>query len=215
MIVLAALALPALLAPQVQSGQQLHYHTTWTSVINSPQSAGAKPAPVERTYTVNVSRASGGRLSWTRQYNAAAEPLLRFSSDASGEVVNRNNKKASGVPDFVYDAALLGPPPETLQPGVTWTNAIRQPGADAFWTSTVEEANAATGVVRLRLSFQSHGARGFQGDKSIRDQREDGEAVFVHGVMTKLALQGRETTTTPQSSIVQAVAIETQLENAI
>ncbi len=215
MIMLAALALPALLTPQVHPGQQLHYQTTWTSVMNSPQAAGTKPEPVRRTYTVNVSGASGGQLSWTQQYNAAAEPLLKFSSDASGEVVDRNNQKASGVPDFVYNASLLGHPPEALQPGVRWTNAIRQPGSDAFWTSTVEEVNAATGVVRLRLSFQSQGARGFQGDKSIQDEREDGEAVFVHGVMTKLALQGRETTTTAQSRIVQAVAIDTQLENAI
>jgi hypothetical protein len=152
MIMLAAVVLPALLAPQVRTGQQLHYRTTWTTVMNGPQVAGVKPAPVERTYTISVSAASAGQLSWTQQDTAGADQLLQFSSDASGEVVDRNSHKATGVPDFVYDAALLGEPPELLRPGATWTNAIRQRGADAFWTSTVEEANPATGVLRLRLS---------------------------------------------------------------
>jgi hypothetical protein len=213
MMMLAAVVLPALLAPQVRTGQQLHYHTTWTTVANGPQVAGVKPAPVERTYTVRVSDASAGQLSWTQQYTPGPDQLLKFSSDASGEVVDRNSHKATGVPGFVYDAALLGQPPDILRPGATWTNAIRQPGSDAFWTSTVEEANPATGVVRLRLIFQSRGERGLRGDKSVQDEREDGEALFVRGIMTKLSLQGRQIVTLPQRRFTDAFTIETHLED--
>ena len=185
-MLLAALALPALLTPQVHAGERLHYRTTWTREMNGPLLAGMKPSVSGADYTVTVSDASPAHVSWTRQY--------------------------TGMPVFVYDTALLGQPPAALNLGATWTNVIHHPGGDELWTSTVEEANAATGTVRLRLSFESHGSSGFNGDKSASDRREDGQAVFVQGIMTQLSLQGRETTTSPQLRITNAVAIETRLE---
>src|SRR5581483_3469515 len=160
---LAAVVLPALLAPQVRTGQQLRYRTTVTRQMNAPQVAGSRPSVTDGSYTVTVSDATPPDGSLSHQY--------------------------------MYDAALLGRPPSVLQPGVTWTNSIHNVASDDIWSSTVEEANPATGVVRLRLSFQSRGERGFRGDKSMQDEREDGEAIFVRGIMTKLSLQGRQIVT--------------------
>lgn len=212
MLLVAALTLPALLAPQVRTGEQLRYRTTWTRQLNSPRLAGMGPSVSGVTYTVTVSDASPAHVSWTRRYTSGASSLLKFASDSSGQVVDRDSGKVAGLPVFIYNAALLGQPPGVLRPGATWTNSIHHPGADELWTSTVEEANASTGTVRLRLSFQGRGSAGFNGDKYSRHQREAGEAVFVHGVMTLLSLRGRETTTYPESRITNAVAIETRLE---
>ncbi len=213
MLMLAALALPALLAPQVRTGQQLHYRTTWTRQISGPQLAGVRPNVSGVAYTVTVSDASPAHVSWSRQYTGGSNSALKFASDLSGQVIDRGSGKAAGLPVFIYNAALLGQPPAVLHPGVTWTNSIHHPGGDELWTSTVEEAIASTGAVRLRLSFQGHASAGFNGDKYVRDQREYGAAIFVHGVMTELSLQGRETTTYPESRITNAVAIETRLED--
>ncbi len=212
-MLLAAVALPALLAPQVRTGQQLRYHTTWTRQINGPQLAAASPTVTGVTYTVTVSDGSPAHVSWTRRYTGGSNSLLKFASDISGQVVDRDSGKAAGLPVFIYNTALLGQPPGLLRPGVSWTNSIHHGGAYELWSSTVTDANAATGLVRLRLSFQGHSGSGFIGDKYLRDQREDGEAVFVHGIMTKLTLQGAETITSTQSRIVETVAIETQLED--
>jgi hypothetical protein len=142
------------------------------------------------------------------------EPNVAGTKPASSDETNTVTVSDASRALFAYDPAMLGQPPEVLRPGVTWTNAIHQPSGDQLWTSTVEEANTATGVVRLRLTFQSNGERGFRGDKSRQDQREDGEAVFVRGVLTKISLQGRQTTITPQRRISSAVSTETSLEGA-
>lgn len=212
MIALAAVALPALLTPQVRAGEQLRYRTTWTRQLNSPRLASMRPSVSGVTYTVTVSGASLAGVSWTRHYTSGGNSLLKFASDSSGQVVDRDSGKVAGLPVFIYNTALLGQPPSVLRPGATWTNAIHHPGADELWTITVREAIASTGTVRLRLSFQGHAGAGFNGDKYSRDQREQGEAVFVHGVMTSLSLRGWETTTYPESQITNAVAIETRLE---
>ncbi len=212
-MLLAAVALPALLAPQVRTGQQLRYHTTWTRQLSSPQLTSARPTVTGVTYTVTVLDGSPARVSWTRQYTGGTNAHLDFVSDPSGRVIDRDSGKAAGLPVFIYNTALLGRPPAILRAGVTWTNAIHHIGADEFWTSTVQETNASTGTVRLRLSFQGHSSSGFNGDKYVRDRREDGAAVFVHGVMTELSLQGRETITYPESRITNAVTIETRLED--
>jgi len=211
MILLAAVALPALLAPRVRTGEQLRYHTTWTRQPNGPQLAGG-PIVTGVDYTVTVSDGSRAHVSWTRKYTSGSISLLKFASDISGQVIDRNSGKAAGLPVFIYNTALLGQPPSVLRPGGTWTNSIHHVTSNEIWTSTVEEANASTGTVRLRLSFEGHSGSAL-GEKYQLSQREDGEAVFVHGIMTKLALRGSETTTSAQSRIIEAVAIETRLED--
>ncbi len=210
MTLLAAIILPALLTPRIHNGERFHYHTTWTRQINGPRLAGAAPDVSAVTYTVTVTSASPAQISWTRQYSGGS--VLQFASDSSGQVTDRGSGKIAGLPVFIYNTALLGQPPAVLRPGVTWTNSIHHATGDELWTSTVNEADALTGTVRLRLSFQGHSSSGFNGDKYRRDQREDGEAVFVHGVMTVLSLQGRQTTTYPESRVTNAVAIETRLD---
>jgi len=212
MMLLAAAALPALLTPQVRAGEQLRYRTTWTRQINGPRLAGTSPSVSGVTYTVTVSDGSPSHVTWARQYTGGSNTRLKFASDTSGHVVDRESGKTAGIPVFIYNTALLGQPPTVLRPGSAWTNSIHHPGVDEVWTSTVVEANAETGTVRLRLSFHGHSSSGFNGDKFSRDQREDGQAVFVRGVMTALSLQGRETTTYPESRITDAIAVETRLE---
>lgn len=103
-----------------------------------------------------------------------------------------------------------------MQPSATWKNSIAHPSGTEYWTATVEQANPATGLVRLHVIFQAHGESGFAADKYSRDQREDGEIVFVHGIMTKLSLQGRETTTYPQHGrYSNSLAVETSLQDPL
>lgn len=155
------------------------------------------------------------------RYHTIRTSLMTEPNVAGTKPTSSDETKTVTVSDasralFAYDPAKLGQPPEVLRPGATWTNTIHKTSGDELWTSTIEEANAATGVVRLRLTFQSNGEDGFRGDKSRHDQREDGEAVFVHGVLTKLSLQGRQTMITPQgrfSRMNYAVATETSLED--
>lgn len=180
--------------------------------MHGPALAGA-PIQTGVDYTVTVTGAPPGRVSWTRQYTGGSNTVLKFSSDASGHVVDSKGGKNSDLPVFIYNSALLGDPPRTLRPGVTWTNTIRHTLSDEIWTSTVTEANPLTKTVRLRLHFEGHASVGFRGDKYSQEQVEDGEAVFVQGVMTKLSLQGRETTIYPERRVTEAVAMETRLED--
>lgn len=211
MIVLAAAVLPALLTPNVHAGQHLHYRTTWTRQMHGPALAGS-PIVTGVRYTVTVMGVSGGNVSWDRQYTSGSGTLLKFSSDASGQVLDRAGVKAVELPVFVYNSGLLGRPPAELRPGVSWTNTIHHPTSEEFWTSTVEEADPVNGTLRLRLAFEGHGDVGFRGDKYSQEQRETGEAVFVHGILTTLSLRGSETTIYPQRRITEAVAMDTRLE---
>lgn len=181
--------------------------------MDAPLLAGFKPTQSGVAYTVMVGDATASHLTWTRQYAGTGE-VMRFTSDQSGKVIGEN-RQAVALPVFVYSSTLLGQPPGILSPGTTWTNTIRHPTSTEYWTTTVTELNPATGLVRLHLSFQGSGEAGFAGDKGTQDQREDGEAVFVHGIMTRLSLAGRETSTYPdRRRITNAVAIETRLEDA-
>lgn len=180
--------------------------------MDAPVLAGFKPTQSGVAYTVLVSDPSASHLAWTRQYSGSGE-VLKFSSDQSGKVIGEN-RQVVALPVFVYSSTLLGQPPGTLSPGATWTNTIRHPTSTEYWTTTVAEVNPATGMVRLHISFQGSGEAGFAGGKGSQDQREDGEALFVHGIMTRLSLAGRETTTYPdRRRITNAVAIETRLED--
>lgn len=213
MISLAAAVLPALLAPNVRKGQQLHYHTTWTRQTHAPALAGS-PILTGVDYTVTVLDVTGTSVSWNRKYTGGSDALLKFSSDASGQVVDRSGRKAAELPVFIYNSALLGNPPQQLRRGATWTNTIHRAASQELWTSTVEEADPLTRTVRLRLTFRGHSEVGGGGATYSEEQSEAGEAVFVQGVMTKLSMQGRETTVYPERRITESVAIETRLEGS-
>jgi len=212
-MMLAALMLPALLVPQVHTGQHLHYRTTWTRQLNGPQLAGSIPIQTQVVYTVMVSDSAPAHVSWTRQYTGNSNTRLKFLRDGEGNVVDPQSGKSANLPVFIYNAALLGHPPAVLSAGSTWTNTIHHPTATEFWTSTVEAIDAPTQTLRLRLSFRGHDEAGSAGDKYVRDQRDDGEAVFVRGVLTKLSLHGAETTAYPDRRLTYSVAIETRLED--
>lgn len=212
-MILAALMLPALLVAQVRTGEQLHYRTTWTRRLNGPQFAGSAPMQTQVSYTTIVTGADPAHVSWTRRYTGNSNTVLRFSRDAAGNVVDPESGKNAGLPTFVYNSSLLGPPPAVLRTGASWSNTLHHKTAQESWTSTVMEANAITGTVRLHLRFQGHDEAGFTGDKYVRDQREDGEAIFVRGVMTKLSLHGYETMVYSDRRFVNSVAIETRLED--
>jgi|GEM_PF-5686819 len=214
MIVALAIALPALLVPHLRKGQQFHYRTTWTRRLDHPVLAGAKPLESSVAYTVSIADASPAHLSWVRRYTGGDNATMKFTSDASGTVVDKTSGQPIGLPVIFYNSTLLGQPAEALRPGQTWSNSISHPAATEHWTSTVEEANATTGVVRLHVSFEGHSASSFAGDKYSREQREDGVVVFAHGVMTKLSLRGREVTTyAGERRFTHALAVETSLQD--
>jgi hypothetical protein len=216
----ASSSFPALLAPQVHAGEQLHYRSVVTRKRNAiPQLLGDMYSQSEFAYTESITDASPSGITWSRQATdgptkGAIDSFLLAPNSA---VVNKANGQPIDILSFAYNSALFGAPSDALAVGQHWAHSILHPLLSEYWTVTVTDVNQAQSSVKLHLTLERH-ASGFGVNATgeyWQDEREDGDVVFVDGVMTKLALQGRQTTIHKTFTELAAVDEETTLQDRL
>lgn len=191
-------SLPALLIPQVHSGQQLQYRVIRSSDQLSLGFGHNSRRPGDTSYSEVISSATPSAISWMRQYTNFRDYSDRFAIDSGGTVTFSTTGQPAHIEAFAYNTALFGKPPAALTIGAHWDNTVfRQVSGLAwtdYWSVTVADMQPGNGLVRLHLAFvRRSNDRGFYSDQ-LTDGQQDGDVVFVHGIMTKLSMRGYSTT---------------------
>lgn len=216
----ASSSFPALLAPRVHAGEQLHYRSIVTRKRNAiPQLLGDMYSQSELAYTESITDASPSGITWSRQATDGPNKgaIDRFLLAPNNAVVNSANGQPIDILGFAYNSSLFGSPSDSLAVGQHWAHSILQPRSREYWTVTVTDVNQAQSSVKLHLTSERHASDFGVGATAEywQDEREDGDVVFVDGVMTKFALQGRQTTIHKTFTEFVAVDEETTLQDPL
>src|SRR5438045_3591182 len=101
----ASSSFPALLAPQVHAGEQLHYRSIVTRILNAmPLPLGDRYPQSELAYTESITDTSTSGITWSRQATSGPNTgtIDRFLLAPNSAVLNKANGKPIDILSFAY-----------------------------------------------------------------------------------------------------------------